>query len=440
MLSDTLRGALVDLLGDDRVLTRPIDLAAFASDASVYRMVPSVVVRPSTVDEVAALLALGRAHGTPLTFRAAGTSLSGQAVTDGVLVDLSRDWRGVDVLDGGRASACSPASSALPSTRRLRPLDAKIGPDPASIEAGMIGGILANNSSGMCCGVAQNSYHTLDSLVAAARRRHDGRHRAARRRRASSAARRPGLHAEPRRPARRDPRDEALAARIRQKFSTKNTSGYRLNAFVDFDRPADILAHLMVGSEGTLGFVAERCPAHRPRAARCATALLYFADLEDAGGVGRCRSRARAPPRSRSSTAPRCAPSRAGRTPCPFAAADGGTPALLVEFRRMDERDAPAVDESGRGRLSRRYRLLEPPRFTTGAAEQAALWHVRKGMFPLAPAPCARRGTPSSSRTWRCPSTGSPRPSSTSQALFERHGVPTTPSSSATRRTATSTS
>ena len=127
-------------------------------------MVPAAVVRPRASSRFAALLALSRLHSVPLTFRAAGTSLSGQAVTDGLLVDLSHDWRGVEVLDGGRRVRVSPGVIGAAVNARLRPFGAKIGPDPASIQACMMGGILANNSSGMCCGVAQNAYHTIDSL------------------------------------------------------------------------------------------------------------------------------------------------------------------------------------------------------------------------------------------------------------------------------------
>ncbi len=156
--------ALRGLLGDDRVLTRPIDLAAYASDASVYRLVPAAVVRPRSVEQVVGLFATCRTHRVPITFRAAGTSLSGQAVTDGLLVDLSRDWRDVEVLDGGRRVRVGPGVVGAAVNVRLKPWRAKIGPDPASIQAAMMGGILANNSSGMCCGVAQNAYHTLESL------------------------------------------------------------------------------------------------------------------------------------------------------------------------------------------------------------------------------------------------------------------------------------
>ena len=144
------------------------------------------------------------------------------------------------------------------ANRRLAPFGRKIGPDPASIDAAMIGGIAANNASGMCCGTAQNSYRTLAGLrvvlADGTRARHARRRRAARR----SAGSAPDLVRRARR-ARRAPRaaNAALAARIRHKFRMKNTTGYSLNALVDFTDPIDILAHLMIGSEGTLGFISE---------------------------------------------------------------------------------------------------------------------------------------------------------------------------------------
>ncbi len=169
------------------------------------------------------------------------------------------------------------------ANRRLARFGRKIGPDPASIDAAMIGGIAANNASGMCCGTAQNSYHTLvglrvvladgtvldtrDAASRAAFADRDGR---------TSCA---GLDALLAR-ARRD--DAALAARIRHKFRMKNTTGYSLNALVDFDDPLDILAHLMIGSEGTLGFISEISYRTVPEYADKASALILFDELETA--------------------------------------------------------------------------------------------------------------------------------------------------------------
>ena len=281
MLSESLRTALVNLLGAERVLTRPIDLAAFASDASVYRMVPAAVVRPAGTEQVRGLFGLSREHGVPLTFRAAGTSLSGQAVTEGLLVDLSRDWRAVEVLDAGRRVRVEPGVIGAAVNARLRPFGAKIGPDPASIQACMMGGILANNSSGMCCGVAQNAYHTIDSLelmlpsgtlLDTARPDADE----------ELAGREPALHAGLAALRREVACNDALRSRIRAKYLRKNTTGYSLNALVDFDRPVDILRNLVIGSEGTIAFIARAVLRTVPERPVKYTGLLLFPGIAEA--------------------------------------------------------------------------------------------------------------------------------------------------------------
>src|SRR5512140_3046553 len=151
------------VLPPDRLFCDPLRTLAYGTDASFYRLVPRVVARAATVAEVQALLAAGRRHGTPLTFRAAGTSLSGQAVTDSILVLLT-GWKGRRLLDGGRAVALEPGVVGADANALLAPLGRKIGPDPASIATCQIGGIAANNASGMCCGTAQNSYRTVRSM------------------------------------------------------------------------------------------------------------------------------------------------------------------------------------------------------------------------------------------------------------------------------------
>src|SRR4051812_25902535 len=127
-------------------------------------MIPRVVVRPRDEGEIRALFAYARAHRRHLTLRTAGTSLSGQAVTDDILVELAPMWKSYRVLDGGARIWSQPGVVGGYLNRVLAPLRRRLGPDPASIDACMIGGIVANNSSGMCCGVAQNSYHSLDAM------------------------------------------------------------------------------------------------------------------------------------------------------------------------------------------------------------------------------------------------------------------------------------
>ncbi len=148
-----------------RLLVRPLDRVAWASDASCYRMVPLAVVLARGVDEVRALFTVTARHGVPLTFRSGGTSFCGQAVTDGVLVEVRRFWRDVTVEDDGRLVRVQPGMIGGQVNRVLARYGRRIGPDPASINSCTIGGILANNSSGMCCGVEQNAYHTLESIT-----------------------------------------------------------------------------------------------------------------------------------------------------------------------------------------------------------------------------------------------------------------------------------
>jgi D-lactate dehydrogenase len=155
---------LARILSPERVLTRPIDRLGRSADASIYRLIPEAVVRPRDLAEVAQLFAWARRRRRHLTFRAAGTSLAGQAVTDDVLVELGPYFRRARVLDDGARIEAEPGVVGGHLNRLLAAHERRIGPDPASIDAAMIGGILANNSSGMCCGVAQNSYHTLAGL------------------------------------------------------------------------------------------------------------------------------------------------------------------------------------------------------------------------------------------------------------------------------------
>ncbi len=375
-----LRAALEAAVGPARVSTRPIDRIAWAGDASFYRLVPRAVVHASSASEVRALLAASQAHGVPLTFRAAGTSLSGQAITDGILVEVARGMRGLAVEDGGRLIRLQPGVIGAHANRALAPYGRKIGPDPASIATCTAGGILANNASGMCCGVVENAYHTLESLtfvlpsgttIDAARPEADDLLRGAE----------PVLWQGLRDLKARVEADAALAARIRAKYRMKNTTGYALNALLDFARPVDVFAHLLIGSEGTLGFIAEAVLRTVPDLPVKYTGLLLFPDLYAA-----CR--AIVPLNAAGAKALEVMDRAALRSvedetgvPDVLRALPPGAACLLAEFQAQAESDRPSL-EADAARAVAGLALVSPPLFTHDPAGQALLWKVRKGMFP----------------------------------------------------------
>lgn len=278
---DAFVECLAQTVPENSIITDPLRRLAWGTDASFYRLIPQVVVQVETEDEVRRLLALCHRFRLGLTFRAAGTSLSGQAVSDSVLAVLGEGWNGSTIEENGEKIRLQPGVIGTVANRRLAPFGRKIGPDPASIDSCKIGGIAANNASGMCCGTAQNSYRTLESLrvVLGDGTVLDTADADSRRVFAESHA---DLLAHLADLARRIRADEALSARIRRKFKIKNTIGYSLNALIDFDDPIDILAHLMIGSEGTLGFISAITYRTVPDHPHRASGLVIFSDMESA--------------------------------------------------------------------------------------------------------------------------------------------------------------
>src|SRR5574339_599584 len=160
-----LHSQLSQVIPLPRIHARLIDRIAYANDASYFRLVPQAVVQPNSIGEIQSLFKFTQQHKIPMTFRAAGTSLSGQAVTDGILVDISKHWGKYSIEDDAKHIRFQPGIVGGFVNMALKPYGRRIGPDPASIDACMMGGILANNSSGMCCGVTENAYRTLHSMT-----------------------------------------------------------------------------------------------------------------------------------------------------------------------------------------------------------------------------------------------------------------------------------
>lgn len=276
-VADRLKGRLAGAIHTDPLMTY-----AWSGDASSYRLIPAVVVFVNSEDDVRAVFEAARVEGLPVTFRAAGTSLSGQAVTDGVLAVLGDGWRKLAIHPGAERITLGPAIIVAEANRALKPFDRKIGPDPASQATCKIGGVVNNNSSGMCCGVAQNTYHTMARLrlvLTDGTMLDSGDQASCDAFRLSHAAMLEDLH----RLHHRVMADAELVALIREKYRIKNTVGYSLNALVDYHDPLDILIHLMVGSEGTLGFVSEVTYNTVPEHPYKATGLIPFPDPQSAG-------------------------------------------------------------------------------------------------------------------------------------------------------------
>ncbi|MDZ5604366.1 FAD-binding and (Fe-S)-binding domain-containing protein [Pseudomonas sp. RP23018S] len=267
------------LIPAERRFDDPTSTLAFGTDASFYRLIPKLVVRVEAEAEVVALLKLAQRDQVPVTFRAAGTSLSGQAISDSVLIVLGDNWNAREIRQDGAQIRLQPGVIGAQANAWLAPYGRKIGPDPASINACKIGGIVANNASGMCCGTAQNTYHTLAGLrlVLADGTALDSEDPA-------SVAAFEHSHADLLAALAQLGQDTRanteLAARIRHKYRLKNTTGLSLNALVDYDAPLDILQHLLVGSEGTLGFISAVTYNTVPDHPFKASALVVFPSVE----------------------------------------------------------------------------------------------------------------------------------------------------------------
>src|ERR1700710_2956105 len=280
-VAQPLRGELEALLGADRVLAKAGDLVKYASDASPYRLFPQAVVMAREAGDVAKVLAYGREKGIPVTFRAGGTSLNGQGQSDGILVDVRRHFAGVAVEGDGAPAPVTPGPILGHANRVLAPHGRKLGPDPASTDVATVGGVIANNSGGMRCGVTKDSYSTVRSLtfVLPSGTTIDT---AAPGAAATFAAAEPELAAGL--AAIRDEirADAELAARIRRKFEIKNTTGYRLCAFLDADEPLAIFRRLLVGSEGTLAYILEVVFETVPQPPLTTTSWVHFPDIDRA--------------------------------------------------------------------------------------------------------------------------------------------------------------
>lgn len=377
--SDTQLQELAALMPGE-VRARSIDRLAFARDASHYVLTPQAVVSPRDAEQLGTLLQRAAAQGWHLTFRSGGTSLSGQGVTDGLLVDVRRHFRDIQVLDEGRLVRVQPGATVRQVNARLAPYSRRIGPDPASEAACTIGGVVANNSSGMACGTEQNAYRTIESVVLVltsgtvidtAHEDADARLRALE----------PTLHDGLVRLRNRVRDNPESVATLRRLFALKNTMGYGLNSFLDHEQPVDLLAHLLVGSEGTLAFVAEATFRTVPTGRHAATGLLVFPHLRAANeSLPQLINGGMATVELMDATALRVA-QRDPRAILSLRTLTVETHAALLVEVQDDDPKVLRERVAGMQSVLNALPVERPATLSTAASERAALWHIRKGLY-----------------------------------------------------------
>ncbi|MBL7700212.1 MAG: FAD-binding oxidoreductase [Chitinophagaceae bacterium] len=380
MKVNSLEQELLTILPEKRIKTRYIDRVSYGADAGFYFLLPKAIVKPISEQEIVQLFHFSRKNKIPIVFRAGGTSLSGQSITDGILVDLSQYWNNISPGENGELVRVQPGITGAMVNAHLRRLRRKIGPDPSSISSAMMGGILSNNSSGMCCGVLLNSYHTAkyirfilpDGKTFTTENKNDYN-------RFESEC--PGIFRELQAIKAGIAANPVLFEKIRKKYTTKNTIGYSLNAFVDHEHPLDILARLLIGGEGTLAFISEAVMQTVPDYEFKSTALLYFPDIYAA-----CQ--AIVPLRNAGAEAVELMDRASLRSiellpgmPAVVKTLPSKAAALLVEFQE-NKKDLLQKKVENFIAFVPKLSLLSEPVFTNNPDEQAFLWKVRKGLFP----------------------------------------------------------
>ncbi len=371
---------LLSKIDRKRIFRDPLYTLAYGSDASFYRLVPMMVIKALDEREVSFILKEASKLSVPVTFRAAGTSLSGQALTDSVLIVAGENWNKYNIEENGEKITLQPGLTGGYVNSMLRPYGRKIGPDPASINAAMIGGIAANNASGMCCGTSDNSYKTLDSIrvILADGTILDTGSRSSR----DEFRRSQPLFLEQIEKLAETVKENAeLSERIARKFRIKNTMGYSLNALIDFPDPFDIIGHLMIGSEGTLGFISEirfRTVVEHPFRA---SSLMIFPDIEKACmAVSLLKSSPVAAVELIDRTGLRSVEKEPG-IPDYIRDLGGQSCALLVETTSANKQTLQDQIKEIRARI-RPVSTELPVEFSDDPEEYEKLWKIRKGLFP----------------------------------------------------------
>jgi len=364
----------------DRIYTDDMRLLAWGTDAGFYRLIPQVVIQSANEKEIIEILKIANRFNQPVTFRAAGTSLSGQAISNSILVVAGKNWEKYKIAPDGNSIRLQPGIIGQRVNEILKPLGKKFPPDPASIKSAMVGGIILNNASGMSCGTRQNSYQMLlsarlifadDTLLDTgdkeSREEFRQTHPAFIR---SICDMRDKVRA-----------DKELSNLIRRKYSIKNVTGLSINPFIDFEDPFHIITNLIVGSEGTLAFLAEATMKTVIDYPHKASAMLFFDDTRTT-----CETVIALKNSSVSAVeffdrkALRSVEDKPDALPELKSVPENGS-ALLIKTEAEDENTLQQQIDEITGIISH-FKTLYPTRFTALESEYTAYWAMRSGIFP----------------------------------------------------------
>ncbi len=360
----------------DDLITR----LAYTRDASMYRLIPEAVVRPKDEQEVRSLLEYGRSSGTPITFRTAGTSLSGQSITTGIIAEVLYDWQKFKILENGNAIWSQPGVNGAVANKILTPYQRRIGPDPASINSARIGGIVSNNSSGMVCGTKFNAYHTLKDIEFILPNG-NGYDTSVPGEKENFLQNEPDLAEGLLKIKAEIESNSSWMRKIREKYRIKNTIGYSMNSFLDYNHPLDIFSHLLVGAEGTLAFIANVTLKTIPDPPEKGTGLLLFNSPESAGNCVPFF-------KSMGASAIEFLDDESLRTAQHFEnppydpnRVENDVTGLLIEYQDSSQNEIDRLIEESK-QFSQKESSVISMKLVTDQLDRETIWKIRKGLYP----------------------------------------------------------
>jgi len=369
-----------DKIDKKRILHDPLYTLAYGADASFYRLIPKMVIKAENEDEVALLIRECSSLNLSYMFRAAGTSLSGQSLSDSVMIHIGKNWKKSEVLDNGLRIKLQPGLLGGSINKILAPWGRKIGPDPASLNSATIGGIVANNASGMSSGTSNNATNTIHSLRIILP---DGTILDTGNEKSRDSFRRshPDFINKISAIAEKTKQNTGLAEKIRSKYKLKNTTGYSINALTDYTDPFDIIEHLMIGSEGTLGFISEITLNTVVQHPFRASSLMIFPDIEKASqAVFLLKSGPVAAAEIIDRQGLRSVENEAGM-PAFLKSLSDNACALLVETTAEVKSDIENQIKTNL-EILKEIPVEMPLRFTDDPCEYSVYWKIRSGLFP----------------------------------------------------------